>query len=425
MRPDDSSFLVSRTIYKRRGNALSIPVAVIRRNGTIMLRLTTLWALWYQSRTRMNAFAVQEVVSNKLSFPRPIRELPDRLLIGYATTCTENVAQAVRNGVNVVIWSFLEIRKAGTMDKESWTINWNSLDPACIRQLIHDLDNEGYSDTIHLVSFGGWNGPHIDTEICYEKWFDIWMQAATDVGFHGIDWDLEGHDDLQSSTNTFSLDCLDFMGCISRKAKEKGYIIGVAPPQSYLDTQNSKFSRAVNLVDNDRTWHGDFHYFGSNVYAYLLAKYGDYVDFISIQFYESYSRAAMSVYGPDQMNAASYFEIYAKDLESKNFSIFVEFENDPSSGLSNQWVPLPQSKLIFGFANGWALDTNDKALFVTSGDVEMAYQKLREDHLEPRGFMFWVIGEEGKNGVQYASSLSRILETRRSTTSVTNGIGEL
>jgi beta-glucosidase len=196
-------------------------------------------------------------------------------------------------------------------------------------------------------------------------------------------------------------------------ATEKGYIIGVAPPQSYLDSQNSKFSRAVNLVDNDRMWHRDFHYFGSNVYAYLLAKYGDYLDFISVQFYESYSRAAMSILGPDNRSAASYFEMYVNDLASKDFSIFIEFENDPSSGLSNQWVPIPLHKLVFGFANGWALDTEGKALFVQVNDVALAYQNLRRNELDPRGFMFWVIGEEGRNDVQYAASLNKILTTRR------------
>lgn len=380
-----------------------------------MLRLKGLLALLYLSITTMNALSVPVILSNEHNLPKPRRELPPKLLIGYATDCGKKVAHAVRDGVNVIIWSFLEIEHVGNIasDDASLVIKWNSLDPECIRQLISDLDNEGYSDTIHLASFGGWNGPHLDPSISYDKWFEVWMRAADDVGFHGIDWDLEGHDDLHSPTNTFSFACLDMMGCISRLAKEKGFIVGVAPPQSYLDTQNSRFSRSVNLLDLERKWHEDFHYFGSNVYAYLLAKYGDCLDIISVQFYESYSRAAMSIYGSDQMSAASYFQMYVKDLASKDFSAFVEFENDPSSKLLNQWVPIPLSKLVFGFANGWALDTNGKALFVQETDMDMAYQNLREAKLDPRGFMFWVIGEEGKNGVQYASSLNKILKTRQ------------
>lgn len=369
----------------------------------------------------MKAFVIQDIRSPELHLPMPQRPLPPKVVIGYATSCDEKVAQAVRNGVNVVIWSFMEIHsavnpnvKTNTDEEEPLvlTVKWNSLDPTRIRKLIHDLDEEGYSDTIHLVSFGGWNGPHLDTRISCERWFDMWMGVAKDVGFHGIDWDLEGHDDKQSPTNTFSLECLDMMGCISRMAKERGYLIGVAPPQSYLDTHNSKFSRSVVLVDEDRHWHNDFHYFGSNVYAYLLAKYGDYLDLISVQFYESYSRAAMHIYGPDQMNAASYFETYVNELASKNYSIFVEFENDPAIGLSNQWVSLLSSKLVVGLANGWALETNDKALFVSSDDIEIAYENLRQHGLDPRGFMFWVIGEEGKNDIHYAPTLGRILKTR-------------
>jgi len=391
----------------------------------------------------MTAFAITDIPpsyhhhrheQHEPSVP-PKRGLPDKVLIGYATSCDEKVTQAVRNGVNVVIWSFIEIHSttssnlhdgddvgdSGEEDKEEDTVilKWNSLDATRIRRHIHDLDEEGYSDTIHLVSFGGWNGPHLDTRISCERWFKTWRGMADDIGFHGIDWDLEGHDDIHSPTNHFSVDCLNRMGCISRMAKEEGYIIGIAPPQSYLDTKNTKFSRSVTLMDKDRTWHDDFHYFGSNVYAYLLAKYGEYIDLISIQFYESYSRAAMTIYGPQKMNAASYFEMYVHDLASKNFSTFIEFENDPTIGLYNQWVSIPSSKLVFGFANGWALDTDDKALFVSSKDIEIAYQNLKQHGLDPRGFMFWVIGEEGKNGVQYAPSLGRILNTPPEKTSTT------
>lgn len=345
----------------------------------------------------------------------PKRALPEKILIGYATDCNENVKEAVRQGVNVVIWSFMEIKDVNSDPGKTQQspINWNSLDPERLRVLISDLDEEGYTDIVHLVAFGGWNGPHLDIDLSAQEWFEIWKKAAVDIGFHGIDWDLEGHDNLQSPTNVFSLECLDMIGSISRLAKEEGYLVGMAPPQSYLDAQSSSFSRSVKELHEDRTWHADFHYFGKNVYAYLLAKYEDHFDLISIQFYESYSRAAMNIYGPNKTNAASYLEGYVRALASNDFSIYIEFESDPATELSNQRVALPRSKIIFGFANGWALNTREKALFVQAGDIKSAYEKLKEDKLEPRGFMFWVIGEEGANDIVYSPDLGTILNTRQ------------
>lgn len=99
----------------------------------------------------------------------------------------------------------------------------------------------------------GWNGPHLDTSLTAEHWYEIWKNHVGGT-FDGIDWDLEGHDNLDSQTNTFSVECLNLMGDISRLAKEDGYIIGMAPPQSYFDLGRSSFSRSVNLTEPDRLW---------------------------------------------------------------------------------------------------------------------------------------------------------------------------
>jgi chitinase len=363
--------------------------------------------------------------ANKPLLPPPIRPLPKKLLVGYATNCDEHVVQAVRDGMNVIIWSFMEIHCLVVDDEVEadddgpppigGRIEWNSLDLDCIRETIDQLDKEGYNDTVHLVSFGGWNGPHLDSKLDPKEWFDLWKESAGDV-FHGIDWDLEGHDDLESPTNVFTMECLDKMGYISRLAKQEGYIIGMAPPQSYLDISNSRFSRSVNLAEPGRSWHGEFHYFGANVYAYLLAKYKEYIDFISIQFYESYSRAGMCIYGQEKMAPETYLVSYVKNLVNQDCSLLVNFEDDPSTKLSNQRVPLPLSKLVFGFANGWALDTGDRALYVEPNAIHKAYASLSEDGQEPRGFMFWVVGEEGKNEIFYGPALNEILQTRGATT---------
>jgi len=87
----------------------------------------------------------------------------------------------------------------------------------------------------------------------------------------------------------------------------------MAPPQSYLDLSSSKFSRYVNLTDDERQWHSEFSYFGANVYAYVLHKYGHWVDFVSLQFYESYSKAAQAVYY-DGIAPSNYLQRYVEDL---------------------------------------------------------------------------------------------------------------
>jgi hypothetical protein len=333
------------------------------------------------------------------------RRLPDKLLIGYATDCDDRTAKAVREGVNVVVWAFMDIRK----NPDGTVVSESSLDFDCIRQMILNLDNEGYEDTVHLISFGGWNGPHLHPDLNADAWYKSWKDVVGDI-FHGIDWDLEGHDDLNSPTNVFTLECLDKMGCISRLAKQDGYIIGMAPPQSYFDIQTPKFSRYINLTEPNRLWHNEFHYFGANVYAYLLAKYEDFIDFVSIQFYESYSRAAMSIHHSG-MSPEAFLQSYVTELVMNGQSYFVNFEEDATLNFSGRKVSLPLSKLVFGFANGWA-HGGEKAVFFDPKGIEIAYKNLVESEVAPRGFMFWVIGEEGTHGVFYARDLNKILKIR-------------
>eukprot|EP00977_Amphora_coffeiformis_P001493 scaffold294_cov221-Amphora_coffeaeformis.AAC.49 len=209
------------------------------------------------------------------------------------------------------------------------------------------------------------------------------------------------------------------MGQISQYAATDGYCIGVAPPQSYLDVSHRKFSRRVNLTRAQATdeptsssswWHDDFSYHGANVYAHLLAKYGAYVDFVSIQFYESYSRAGRQIHH-HHVTSAEYLQSYVNDLVGRGESFPVDFSQDPAVHLPNQRVSLPLSKLVWGFANGWALnkDIDEKTVYFPPASIEMAYRALEHAGRAPRGFMFWVLGEEGTNGVFYARALHEIL----------------
>jgi hypothetical protein len=413
--------------------------------------------------------------------PPKKRDLPEKIIVGYATHCTEKVEQAVRGGVNVVIWSFVEIIAVDNNDNDTVTeteeqttgtiaANANAkcishFDRDCAKQMINKLDSEGYDDTVHLVSFGGWNGPHLPDENldAYDMYKSFQDFNTCDNIFHGVDWDLEGHDRLDHSTNLFSIDCLNNMGIFSQLATNDGYIIGMAPPQSYLDihaqqqqqqqqqqndndNNNNKmlnFSRYVNLTDTSKDrdgWHTDFHYFGCNVYSYLLSKYGQYIDFISIQFYESYSRAGLNIYHK-QINPSEYLISYIKDLnlqilssskndnnnsnkkEAAEVSFFVDFDQDPLLNYSSRQVTFPLTKLVFGFANGWGVSDNDKVVYFDPVQIDIAYKSLLSSDnmdmdmdmdidLTPRGFMFWVIDEEGKNDVNFARGLNEILKIR-------------
>jgi hypothetical protein len=233
------------------------------------------------------------------------KQLPLAILVGYATSCNPGVHRAVQQGVNVVIWAFRGIHDTPE-DAYSHDDNYFGF-WECIQDMIQQLYGEGYHDnTIHLVSVGGWNGGHLDTRMTPSEWCNRWKNQVGSF-VDGIGWDLEGKDQLDHPDNEFSLDCLHGMGEISRLAKEDGYIVSMAPPQSYLDVTNSNFSRFVNLTDPVRSWHAEFSYFGANVYAYILSKCGEYIDFVSIQFYESYSKASMVV-NDDKIFAKAVFD---------------------------------------------------------------------------------------------------------------------
>ena len=351
------------------------------------------------------------------------RTIPKKVIIGYATHCnlpddTYGVKTAVRNGVNIVIWAFLEIHRsnATTSKGAEYVADLSGpLDLNCIRQMIHELDNEGYNDTLHLVSVGGWNGPHLDENISGIEWYSIWRNQVGNI-FHGIDFDLEGNTNLTDSNNYFTIDCLNKMGTISKLAHSDGYVVSIVPAQSYLDIGlggTTQFSLHVNLTETRRPWHAEFNYFGRNVYAYLLAKYPQYIDLIIIQFYESYSRASMFV-NCYEVSHEKYLEMYIQTLYQQQFQHFVDFEHEPLAGIKSQRITIPLSKLVLGFANvGGDVNANlEKNVYFDPTKIQSAYERLHTVSLTPRGFMFWVIDREGKHGVYYAKGLNDILHIR-------------
>ena len=387
----------------------------------------------------------------------PLRKpLPEKMLVAYTSNHCHNledmakVTQAVIDGVNVLIWVFIAFEPVGNDLNRSCShkcdntkasdsssnkyhrirINSN-LNVENYKLYREKLRNMGYADVLHLVAFGGWNGPHLPSGYSSTELYDAFQQFNTftqsspkrvyrdvdsgteieDTLFDGIDWDLEGHDNAKSLTNEFTKECLDQMGEFSAMAKKDGYIISMAPPESYLDITSSKFSRFVNLTYPE-PWHQDFEYHGWNVYAYVLAKWNPAIDFIFLQFYESYSHAAYQISQLGQIPSDFLVE-YISNLVRKGEGLFVNFEDDLSTQMENQFVHLPLRKLVFGFANGWALnnDLGEKTIFFHTKDIQQAYQVMLKQNRVPRGFGFWVIEEEGNHGVHYAEDLKSILES--------------
>lgn len=313
-----------------------------------------------------------------------------------------------------------------------------NLDIEQIQQVIKELDMDGYSHVVHLASLGGWDGPHLqrlsmtsESSEYSNRWISAWRSSIVSTLFHGIDWDLEGNDNITSPLNYFHQTTLDCMGHISQLMKDEGYIITMAPPQSYLNFDNSDFGQYVNITHH-RGWHDDFSYFGNNIYAYILYQYGAYIDLVSIQLYESYSNAAMSIYHYGIM-AEDYIYNYIYNLAyMNNQSFLVKFPHDLQLKLdgiiasSSVHVPMELNKLVIGLANGWSLNNNNKTVYISPMDCQRAYNRLVNSvhgNLSPRGFMFWTIDSEGSNGVYMARGISDFLNTRTTHTTYYGGKG--
>ena len=87
--------------------------------------------------------------------------------------------------------------------------------------------------------------------------------------------DVEGNDDFHSPFNTFTPQCIHLMGLLSQLAKRAGYLVAMAPAESYLDPTTELFD--LTLTHTYPEWdrlQPDFRYHGHNTYAYLLARYG-------------------------------------------------------------------------------------------------------------------------------------------------------
>ena len=325
-----------------------------------------------------------------------IPKLPEKLKIGYANwgECDEKIFESVQNGLNVIIWFSIDMSSNSEKTKPKFTRGPNYVEVA---KMVKRFKDNNYS-VINLISIGGWNSPHVNVQFTAEEYFQEWKEFNKRIsndqydfyGFDGIDWDIEGNTDKNSSINYFTYKELDIMGKFSQLLKKEGYIVSMAPAESYLDPTTDEFS--LSLLHNYLEWEKEvpeFNYHGRNVYAYLLAKYSiDTFDFISVQLYEGYTHTLYK-YKKEKKD----FGVILYDLiNSYNEGYIVDFSKDEKSGLGKEIIKIPKEKIVIGLANGWA---EERFLFVDEKNIVDAWNFLKEKNKDVRGIMFWDIADEG------------------------------
>ncbi|KAJ1458357.1 hypothetical protein M885DRAFT_614704 [Pelagophyceae sp. CCMP2097] len=316
---------------------------------------------------------------------------PGQLLIGYATSRSlrEGSADvAAADGVNVIIWSFAFLEQDEAGPRIRATFDLSEVLKAKARMAAAG------QNVAHLVAFGGWNGAHPSTSLKGEGWFDLWAAWNAENGdvFDGIDWDLEGHDDAGAETSNLDPVVVEVVGEFSRSAKAAGFVVGMAPAQSYLDASSDEFDLALNHQPGAGWKPGTngfpetFPYAGRNAYVALIRAAGgvETFDFISVQLYEGYSRACFDI----TVGGAAAAEVVA-NVCRKLSTEGVRISGEPASAA----IVVPPNQLVVGFANGWA--DGRKFLSVAPRDIADAFAQLKGEGSEPRGVMFWVIDEEG------------------------------
>jgi hypothetical protein len=203
---------------------------------------------------------------------------------------------------------------------------------------------------------------------------------------------LVGNDDLSNPNNVFTQKCISVMGEMSQFAKQDGFVVGMAPAESYMDPSTSEFD--FNLLHNYSEWtelQPNFNYHGRNIYSLLYHQYKttntgeETFDFVSFQLYEGYSHAVynISVLGTHPSTFLSSF--VKRVLEGWNITTYT------SSSVN---IQIPRTRVVIGLANGWA--DGSKFLLVWPEELVHGYELLKADSINPRGFMFWNIADEGK-----------------------------
>eukprot|EP00438_Fugacium_kawagutii_P004251 Skav208255 [mRNA] locus=scaffold2399:20928:21638:- [translate_table: standard] len=227
--------------------------------------------------------------------------------------------------------------------------------------------------------------------------------------FDGFDWDLEGHDGVTSIWNVFSSKCLNLVVDMSAAAKAAGYLVTMAPPQTYFASSMSDFNRYLNN-SGPPDYHPEFQYRGRNSYAYMWAAAPpDTFDLVSVQLYETYAPAMEAL--SKGMPGALYLQSWAAEFLS---GWTIDFGDDPSLKLQGPVsIMVPQSKILIGFSFG----SPPKSAFFWPETAKQAYFSAYPS-LRPRGYAFWNIAMEdslanhSNRTLSFASGLNSFLQVR-------------
>lgn len=380
-------------------------------------------------------------IANGVWLPKVV--LPEKIIVGYANwqQCDDKIIEAAKNGVNTIIWFSIDLLHNYTIGKPY--IN-RGPDPNCVAQTAKTL-KELQLETIHLISIGGWNSLHPDTTNTPQQIFDEWKRWNNEVvakpelqffGYDGIDWDIEGTDVVANERNQFKVETLNLMGQLSQLFKREGYIVSMAPAESYMDPTTSTFDRSLRHTYSE--WdpiEPGFYYHGHNTYSYILSRYGttsvdtdqeialeQTFDFITIQLYEGYSHCLYNT-SILRQPASEYIRNIVQKFQQ---GWYVNFSSDVEISWNSRVVQIPPARLVIGLANGWA--DNTKFLLLDSTEVGLAYQYLNEIGLAPKGFGFWNIFDEGRTTVReeelwLAKDLDNILRIRSSSANRSSNVG--
>jgi len=330
------------------------------------------------------------------------------------------ILQEAERGVNLLIWSFINLRVDPVSKKQDFGFSINT---TCIAAVAQELTRRGLP-TSHLISIGGWDAPHPDTSYTAKEWwafFKDWNEgyvANPELGFDGfagIDWDVEGVNNLTSAYNEISLECFQLMGEMSHLAKGDGYLVTVVPAQSYL---NPSVPQVDLSLRHSSPCAADFHYAGSNGYTALLAKYGsDTFDLVSVQLYEtwSYINCKIRSLGNPPKQLREFVRSYTTPF-------WMDFSNITKLGIDippEDWhVHISPSQLLVGFSFG--AGGSGKSIYIAPTDLGEA---LHGDDLPkenwPRGAFFWNLDLDGNRPVNgtafntsFASGFNDIFHTR-------------
>jgi len=383
-------------------------------------------------------------MSRDYTFRRPRQRQQEQqsssspFIIGYAHNVKSGKAeQAIRDGASVIIWSFvhldLEIVAENNQIDDTQHQQQQEQEKMKMARIRTELDlkeirtlRAKYKNVVHLAAFGGWNGPHPPSSSSWSltgsQWFEVFAKFNEENGylFDGIDWDYEGHDDLNAPTAKFTIETLDIMADFSIDAKQHGMIVSMAPAESYLDSSippgkksiDGEFSLQLDLPP--RAWTSDryhatdedrelvtsrgFRHAGRQCYAYVLAKAGiETFDWVSIQFYEAYSPFAHDVHRrKSKLEVSEALLVRIRNLIDGYTVTNLPLGVDDGEGVVSDYeVKIPPDKLVVGIANGWA--DGLKFCKVDPPSIRKAYETTLAEYGEGfLGVMFWTIEEEGE-----------------------------